>query len=222
MGASTHPTACFLYFHNFLDLTKKYDYMKIWLKIGKENVMPTIEVTERDFIRLQSHAEPLVDTATTTITKILDMIEKEPSKPGTYQAVSVPENVQQKNSFRPGSIPPLKHTKFMAGAFAEQYPDKNTWDAMVRLALVSVFENCHDIKIVRGSTGANIVNGEKTDEGYKYMPEVNFSYQGVSAEDAIEIVVRAARSLNVDVWVDFVWRDKPDAYRPGEAGRIKI
>jgi len=93
---------------------------------------------------------------------------------------------------------------------------------MVRLALEILFAEYGDVQMVRGASGANVVPGQKADEGYKYLPDWGFSYQGVSAEDAVEIIVRSARALNVDAWVDFVWRDKPGAFRPGERGRIEI
>ncbi|MBR9650865.1 T4SS efffector SepA family protein [Thalassovita aquimarina] len=183
--------------------------------------MPTIEITEHDFLRLQRYAEPLVDTATTAFTKVLDMLESINAAEEAVPSMSE-KNGRKVEVFGAGSIPPLRHAKLMAGSFRGKSPDKATWDAMVRLALETLFSEYGDVQMLRGTSGANVVQGQKTDEGYKYLPDLGFSYQGVSAEDAVEIIVRSARVLNANAWIDFVWRNKADAFRPGEQGRIEI
>lgn len=179
--------------------------------------MPSIEISEADFQRLQRIAVPLVDTPGTVMTKLLDSYEK--ANGATVPKTPAKSNVLQ---FDPGNIPPLTHTKLLAAEFDGETPSKITWDALVQLALTRVMKKCATIKDLQRQSGANVTNGEKRDEGYKFLASQGFSYQGVSAEDAAKIVIRCARSLGCSAFFEFEWRDKPEAFQPGKRGAFKI
>lgn len=178
--------------------------------------MPAIEVTDVDFARLQKFAVPLVDTPASAFTKVLNIAEGLQVAPPRKDVA--PSGL---TAFGPSNLPPLVHTKFLDGRFDGKSPNKASWDAMVQLALEAIYERSHDADKVRAISGANIVKGEKHDEGYKYLESMGLSYQGVSAEDAVDIIIRSARNLRVSVRIDFVWRNKDGAFKPGEPGRIE-
>lgn len=183
--------------------------------------MPRIEITDHDYSRLQGYAEAFVDTPATALTKALDLLEGQKVE-NDGCTPTVVDAQQLAICYGPTSLPPLTHTKVVSGRLGEMEPDKANWDGMVRLALCALFEKYHDVSEVRRRSGANVVKGEKYDEGYKPLEGLGFSFQGVSAKDAVKILLRAARDLSVSLEIEFVWREKPDAFKPGQSGRIVI
>ena len=178
-----------------------------------------ISVTEKDFQRLQSSAVPLVDTTASVITKILDYFEQ-----GKQDTAKLP--TEQKAGkileFSASQIPPLTHTKFLAGSFEGIEPEKATWDALYKLALVRTFKRNPDLKELRRLSGANVFKGLKEDEGYRPIPNLDFSYQGVSASDAAACVARCARALGCEAIFEFEWRMKDSAHAPGNRARVRV
>ncbi len=181
--------------------------------------MPSIEISSTDFQRLQSIAEPLVDTSKSVVTKLIDFYEKNLS-------VSHPDissgSASEASAFSADSLPPLAHAKLMAAQFNGLTPEKTNWDSLVRLALTQVIQTYKSAKELHRVSGANVVDGKKEIEGYKYLAPYSFSYQGVSAEDAAKIIVRCAKALGCSAAFEFEWRDKEAAYRPGELGAVRL
>ena len=77
--------------------------------------------------------------------------------------------------------------------------------------------NCTRLQPVRCAT-----QGRKEDEGYHYLPEVNFSVQGQDANAAWRGVAFIAQNLNVPVEVSFLWRNKDGAEHPGKPGTMRL
>ncbi len=187
--------------------------------------MPTIEISESDFRRLQQIAEPLVDAPADVCRRLLDLWFQQ------QQTLQPPEATTQASGihvYRESDIPALTkkkallHTKLLDGRFGSKKPDKQNWDAMVRLALLTVIGRHKTVDELRRLSGANVVPGVKTDEGYKHVRGDDFSYQGVSAPDAVDIILRCARALQQPAYLEFEWRDKAAAYRPGERAAIRF
>jgi hypothetical protein len=181
--------------------------------------MPTIEITEHDFARLQKVAVPFIDTPATAFTKVMDAFEG--NNAGVGPALAPVRTESALPVYHHDNLPPLTHTKLLEARFGDDQPEKSSWDALVRLALVEVRKKVGTIQDLRKMAAAKVVEGRKDDEGYKFLPEHGFSYQGVSAEDAVKIVFRCAKGLKVDFSAEFEWRSKEDAYRPGERARLE-
>lgn len=181
--------------------------------------MPTIEITDHDFARLQKVAVPFVDTPATAFTKVMDTFERINEAAST--APDAPVAIPNLPVYHHDNLPPLTHTKLLEATFGGTQPEKMAWDALVRLALIETKEQAGSIQGLRKIAAANIVEGRKDDEGYKFLPEQGFSYQGVSAEDAVKIVFRCAKGLKKTFLAEFEWRSKGDAYRPGERARLE-
>lgn len=175
-----------------------------------------IDISDSDFPRLQALAEPFVDTPGSVVSKLLDMFEQTQS--GSLPRLS---STPQSGVYALESLPPLTHAKVMGGHFGGTKPAKQNWDSFVRHALVEVLKKSGSVDELRRLSSANVREGRFEEQGYKYVPEHRFSFQGVSAEDAVKIIGRCARAMSAPFEIEFVWRDKPDAHRPGERGKIK-
>ena len=66
----------------------------------------------------------------------------------------------------------------------------------------------------------NIVSGEKTDEGYHFLPDVALPVQGQDANGAWRTVMFIAQNLKASVEVSFLWRNKEGAENPGKTGSM--
>ena len=179
--------------------------------------MRQIDVEERDWVRLQGYAKPFEDTPASVVSRVLDFYERnheERSRDAWNEAWVA--------DYGPHSLPPLRHAKVLSADVQGQTPDKRTWDAILRHVLLRVCADVGSVERLRTISGANVEEGLKTDDGYKHIAEENFSYQGVSADDAVKIINRSASYLNVPVRVEVEWRHKDGAYRPGERARIML
>lgn len=181
--------------------------------------MPQIEITEHDLKRLKKIAEPLVDTSATAFARIMDFFERH--NPGPGAKISLPGEISLRD-YAADKIPPLIHTKMLMGRFAGKPPDRSTWDSLVRLALITAYDKHGDLHSLRRISGANVADATKKDEGYKPVSGYPFSYQGMSAEDAARCVVRCARALGCEAVFEFEWRQKDEAYSPGQRGRVTV
>jgi hypothetical protein len=180
--------------------------------------MPTIEITNADFARLQKLATPFIDTPATTLERVLDFYEAN----GADTASAHEQSLVPSSEYNERNIPPLTHTKLLDATFGDLTPEKMTWDSLVRLALETVLQKVGSARELYSVSGANVVEGKKEVNGYKFVPNRNFSYQGVPAEDAVKIVARCARHLGIEARIKFDWRNKEGAYRPGEQASLKL
>lgn len=178
--------------------------------------MPTIEITEPDFKRMQLLAEPLVDTPASLFTKMLDVFEKH----GKNLVSSLASSNRETKVYSFDAPPPLVHVKVISGLIGTSTPRKANWDSMVALCLELVLEQ--NVSPERAGTliDLNIKRGRKVDEGYKYLEDSNVSYQGVSAKHAALIIGKTARFLRSGAHVDFIWREREDAFAPGKVGAL--
>jgi hypothetical protein len=67
-----------------------------------------------------------------------------------------------------------------------------------------------------------MVNGLKTDQGYRYLADLGLSVQGLDSQDAWRCIAHVARALNIKVEIYFFWRDNPGAYLPGQSATLSV
>jgi len=66
------------------------------------------------------------------------------------------------------------------------------------------------------------LNGQKTDEGYRYLPELGLSVQGQDANGAWKAACHIAQKLGLPLTARFVWREKNGAAFPGITGQFSV
>jgi hypothetical protein len=178
-----------------------------------------IEIPEPLLKRLQKDAIPFVDTnPMSVIERWADFYERHNNQKAEIksdkqtQAVKTPNGVRK---FEPHSPPNLFHTT-VRGEFGVISFSK--WNDLLQIAHVQAFKKTKSFDELRKVTRAQIKSGTKTDEGYRPIPEIGISIQGVDANHAWKHALRLAIYLKVPLKAEIEWRHKDEAAFPGERG----
>jgi len=175
--------------------------------------MPYVMIKDEDMKRINELKG--IFEAQDVITRVLDHYLEEFTKPET----EIQEGEQHKEfSFK--EIPDLSFAKFVSGHFDNVAPDRTNWKYMMLLALETGYKRVGGFEKLQNVATVNLVSGEKSDEGYHFIEELGFSFQGVSAQYAAKCIGEIAEALDVPVEVSFRWRKKDNALHPGEAGKL--
>lgn len=120
----------------------------------------------------------------------------------------------------PKNLPPLKHVEIIVAKINGKRIEKPNWNKLVRQMLVRSLRKNTSIGDIRRMCSANIVPGEKYDEGFNPIEGVNASYQNLSASPACKTILTLAKHINAEVDIGLRWKDKPDAEFPGQRRRL--
>jgi len=118
----------------------------------------------------------------------------------------------------PDQPPDLSFTKFINATFGTQSPTK--WSALVRCAVRTALQKNISIGKLK-SLSIPVQEGQKIDDGYHPLPDMNVSVRGVSAGDAWSLALLLAKELNVEITVRFRWRETDGAIHPGQEGLLQ-
>ena len=92
------------------------------------------------------------------------------------------------------------------------------WNDLMRIAHTQSFRKTSSFEELRKVTHAQMRNGRHTEDGYRHLPEIDISIQGVDANHAWNHALRLARYLKVPLYARIEWRHKTGAAYPGESG----
>ena len=184
---------------------------------------PERTISEENFKRIQRLAEPLVDTLDTVLGRILDSYEagadgRKIINPPTSAGAMLPIE-RPYPSFAP---PDLTHTKVTFASVGRRALDTPTWNSLLDESVRLARRQLTDFPAVKKISLVNLMEGEKTDDGYHFLQDIGVSVQGQSANDAWRAIAHIARALGHGVQVHFFWRNKEKALRPGEGGFFGI
>jgi hypothetical protein len=177
--------------------------------------MPTVELSESTFKRLQAHAKPLIDTTDSVIDRLLDHYESGQPAARPEATAGAPAAARR---FDPADMPPLTHTKLLKALIGGKELPRPNWNELVRSAIEIGLDKLGGLEELRRVTDAHIVQGTKTDEGFSPLGSRGVSVQGVDAHDAWRLSYGLARKLSLPLEIVFEWRDKEGAAFPGQTG----
>ena len=188
--------------------------------------MADIVIEQKTFERLQRHAKPLVDTPDSVIARALDALDQLEGSGATSQvptprggAAAAGERGMVFGTTEP--LPDVRHTRLLAASIGGSSVRAN-WNNVLRALLLRARRHYGDFDQLKRRCAVNIVPREKTDEGYRYLPQAGFSYQGVNANAAANAIVSLAKDIGVALDLDFEWRDKEQAAHPGRRASIHV
>ena len=112
--------------------------------------------------------------------------------------------------------PDLRHTSVdvaeIGGARA------NNWNGLVCAGVKIALGKGLMVHQLRQQSGANIVDGVRTQNGFHQVPGTRVSVQYVQADRAWQVALGLAKAMRLKVRVVFRWRDVVGAARPGDEG----
>jgi hypothetical protein len=190
-------------------------------------MMPQINVSQALFAKLQSFAEPFVDTPETALEKAVDFYLSNNKANGKFAANTATQGAGQPALlvFQPDAPPDLTFTRPLAVELEGSMLPKAKlyWNPLlyevVRLA-ASKTANAGQLKQM---LLCNYVDGEGEQKlGYHFISEAKLSVQGQSANPAWKTIAHLAKTLGLKLEVTFMWEDKPDAAYPTKTARMSV
>jgi hypothetical protein len=181
---------------------------------------PSVELSATTFTRLQAHAVPLVDSIESVINRLIDFFESSDGAPVPAKA-GEPDNVRQ---FNPSAPPSLTHTKVLAIDFGGRPLERGqvNWNGLLNVAIREAKAASKSVAEFKKLVVVNFVDGQKNDEGYRYLPDLKLSVQGQDANGAWKAACHIAQQLGRELTATFVWREKEGAAFPGVTGRFSV
>jgi len=176
---------------------------------------PQVNLSAATFGRLQKFAEPLVDDIESVINKLMDIAEAKQAAP------SPTGNVKD---FSGGTPPNLTFTKVLSAEIGGKTLSKadSTWNHVLIEAILQAAAKLKDANALKQLIIANHVVGQKTDQGYRYIPSAGVSVQGQDAIGAWKATSHILKSLHIPAEVVFVWYDNDKAAYPGLTGKLSL
>ena len=184
-------------------------------------MVPSVELSPQTFARLQAHAVPLVDNIETVISRLIDFYE---AKDGAPVPLSTGDAASQVRQFNPLSPPALTHTKVLAIEFCGRplQHGQTNWNGLLNAAVREAKAHAQSASELKQLVIIPLVDGQKTNEGFRFLPDIGISVQGQDANGAWKAACHIAQRLGVALTATFVWREKEGAAFPGVTGRLSI
>lgn len=180
-----------------------------------------ITIPDRLYESLKRHAIPFVDTTPVEVIERWARYFDEQVEGPAPATAPIPETRQLGENpaeFDPLHPPSLFHTR-ARGAFGSV--SFSNWNDLLRTAHVEAFRKAKSFEELRTVTHAQIRKGNYSESGYRYLPEIDVSLQGVDANHAWLYALRLAQYLQVPVWAAIDWRNNEKAAYPGKTGALR-
>lgn len=184
-------------------------------------MVPSVELSPQTFARLQTHAVPLVDNIETVISRLIDFYKSSDGAPVAASSDSAGDKIRQ---FNPVSPPTLTHTKVLAVEVCGKPLEhgQSNWNGLLNAAVRVAKAHAKSPGELKQLVIIPYVEGQKVDEGYRFLSELGISIQGQDANGAWRAACHIAQKLGLQLSATFVWREKEGAAFPGVTGRLSI
>mmetsp|Transcript_22399 Transcript_22399/g.35991 ORF Transcript_22399/g.35991 Transcript_22399/m.35991 type:complete len:179 (-) Transcript_22399:2783-3319(-) len=177
--------------------------------------MPMIEVSDAALEYLKSKAEPLVDTTTSVLDRILT--EHKSFSAGADQAEAALEM-----RFKGSNLPSVKFTKLLSATIAGRPIPQKSWNHVLEAAIEAAIQNGASAKAIQATLQANVKPGRHDENGYRYVPCAGFSFQGLEANRVCKNLASLAESFKISLDIFFEWLDDPKAAYPKQQATIVL
>jgi len=181
--------------------------------------MPVINLTESTYRKLQALAEPFVDTEESVILAALEALSVQKGTPNGNKEVLGSKN--QIMVFTENNNVSLTHTRLRSASVNGKPIYQPKWNTLMQNILAIGHQRLGSFDALSKVTSARLRQGFYEDEGFKYIPNVNISVQGVSANTAWNISLELAKHLRIPIKASFEWHNNPKAANPGRTGELR-
>ena len=115
----------------------------------------------------------------------------------------------------------LAHTRVVSVMVDGRPIHRPKWNRLMDELHVLGLKQLGSFDALKRASGARLRPGRFEEEGFKYIPEGDFSIQGVDSNLAWDHSLGLARVLGVPLKVVFEWRHKDAAVHPGQMGVLE-
>ncbi|WP_293857006.1 hypothetical protein [uncultured Alsobacter sp.] len=180
---------------------------------------PGTDLSATTLKRLAVYAEPFVDTVDSVVNRILDHYEA-----AQNATAAQPDAMPGVPLVSAASPPNLSYTTPKSIEIdGEIMPPAQAYWNLAFLKVVEIAaKKGKTAKELKNMISANSYVGEKVDNGYKFLPEVGLSIQGLDANSAWKATYNLARTMRIKVDVVFAWQNTEKAARPNEVARMTV
>ncbi len=182
--------------------------------------MPMVTLSDAAFAELKLLAEPFVDTPESLTARIIheEVVRRGLSSTGNGQLRSATDGVPRLN---PDSHESLAFSRLLSASVDGRELTRPKWNTLMEKVHLVGLKRLGSLDALKRATRARIRQGRFEEEGFGYLPDGDFSIQGVDSNGAWDHSLRLARALAVPIRAAFEWRDRDDAARPGQAGVLE-
>lgn len=177
--------------------------------------MQQITISPATFKRLQSHAEPLVDTTESVINRALDALER-PEKKLVSPAPDNTPTATVERLIDPLQIPDLLHTKILEATVDGTGEQPCTWKTLLEKMVLSAAEHGRTFEeIYAMCPSSTVFKGHKQCQRCKYLHNIDITVKRRSPGKACQAIVTIAQNLGIALDIGFRWPN-------GQRGRLRI
>jgi hypothetical protein len=113
----------------------------------------------------------------------------------------------------------LTFTKLLSATVDGREMHRPKWNSFMNHVHVEGQQRLGSFDALKRATSARVREGRYEEEGYKYLPEGDFSIQGLDSNGAWDAALAVARAVRMPIAVTFQWRE--DGAHPGESGSLE-
>ncbi len=178
-------------------------------------MMPTIQLSDKTFSRLQALAVPFVDTPESVINRLLDSNFDAGAQVGEAGGSS-----GQKLELDPNFPGSLSHTRVRTAKVGSEPLHQPHWNKVLRELHIKALKKLGSFEAVATISGSNLRKGKYEAEGFTFLNGAGFSIQGVDSNLAWQHSLALAKALSLPLDVTFTWYEKEGAANPGKWGHL--
>ncbi|BAZ52800.1 hypothetical protein NIES4103_54650 [Nostoc sp. NIES-4103] len=189
--------------------------------------MPVVRIPDPIYKRLQAIAVPFEDTPVTVIEKLLNEYELH-HKSQQVSNIDI-ENFSQTANYSeidnykildPDTPSNLTYSKVLRALVDHQEIHNPNWNRIIAKAHEIAINKGISVEDLLELTPFHVVPGEKNEDGFRYLPEINISVQGVGANVAWCKTLYLMKKLKLPIEIYFKWGNEEGAAYPGEKGKL--
>ena len=177
--------------------------------------MPMIEISDDAMSYMGTLAKPFEDTTVSVFDRIV--AEHRELKGDRRVADKEPEM-----RFGSEDFPSVQFTTVTSGKVAGKPVSQKYWNNILSDMIAACVRSAGSSRKVQNRLIGNTVAGRKSDNGYRYVPEADFSFQGMEAKRACKNIALLAEAFDVSVDISFRWQDNEKAQFPNRIARIVL
>jgi hypothetical protein len=182
-------------------------------------MMPTVNLPDVYDSKLkQLVTEPFEQTRESIIK---DLIDAELERRIIKHSASPTNSDNEAIRLDPNAPGSLFHSKIISASINGKEMHKPKWNGIREQMHVIALKHLGSFEALQKASGARLRQGRYEAEGFKYVPEGDYSIQGVDANWCWEHTLQLAKVLECSVHLRIIWRDKDGAAHPGRTGLLE-